>query len=485
SQAPGPAASLKPTSTFIPAANVKANPAVGLAMGTAAVSPTDRYGSHLAVIAAGQATTIDRPAKGQPLLLALATPTLDGATPVDLDLSLDGAIDPAEKQDAYEFADPAPQNNSPPLPPIDLPAFRLFADDVTKFWVIRPGLKPPAGEAYDEIEIGTHLLATGAHCDVYVDAVLGASKEDAAALAAAFDNIIFPTDTRLFGAFPAEGVGGHANPAIVITPQVSNNGATGTLAFFARRDLDAPDPADPARKHANHRGIVFLDAATLAAGRRGDMFASVAHEFQHLLNFHHKRKDAGVAAGEEMWLDEAMAVYASGACGYGVSESRSVYAHVAGYFQRAYNYSLTDWSRNPGASGYGMGYLFMTYLADRFGEELPGQLVMSPLRGKASLDAVLKTHGSSYADAFTDFSVALVNDGLFNDATGRFSFKSVKPRGKTSFGELHGPYAVPLGADGAHVPARADVAYLFQFQPGDPSPVLRSGGLFRAIALVP
>ncbi|MDB5100768.1 MAG: hypothetical protein JWM80_5189, partial [Cyanobacteria bacterium RYN_339] len=40
SEAPGPAASLKPTSSFIPAANVKANPAVGLALGTAAVSPT-------------------------------------------------------------------------------------------------------------------------------------------------------------------------------------------------------------------------------------------------------------------------------------------------------------------------------------------------------------------------------------------------------------------------------------------------------------
>ena len=63
--------------------------------------------------------------------------------------------------------------------------------------------------------------------------------------------------------------------------------------------------------------------------------------------------------------------------------------------------------RKSGGARYGIGYLYMAYLTERFGEGIVGELIKSPDKGKANLDARLRAHGSSYVASFGDFAVAL------------------------------------------------------------------------------
>jgi hypothetical protein len=490
---------------YVSTARVAVNPAIGLDSAATPVGLAQNVGAHFLTLATGQPTQMHWAGTSPSLLLAVATPELDGPG-TDVNLRLDGAQPNSPTVAEGNLDDKVvPTGPSCALPAIALgaptlqsPHFTLAAseqspplgDDAT-FWTIRAGVLAPAGEAFNEVEVPCRRIGVGTHCQVYLDAKLAGDagiREGAQALQDEFDSHIYPTDTRVFGAAPTPGLNGDGKVLIVLTPEVSGYGKSSALAYFARRDLALRDLSVPSHLHSNQHEILFIDAATLNAARRIDMFTAVAHEFQHLINFHHKTQLGGLTSGESLWLDEGLAMYASAACGYDITTSRTMYQHVAGYLSRAYKYSLTDWTGNPSAQGYGMDYLFITYLAEQFGQELLKDVVAAPTQGKLGLDAQLRKRGSSFAKAFADFSVALAADSLWPDDGHRFSFQGLHLRTKTPFGELKGPSAIRIGPDGIHLPRRADVAFLFHFKPavGGTDLVLRSaGGPFAATALVP
>jgi hypothetical protein len=438
------------------------------------------------------ATRLRRPAQGNGLFLALATPELNKAGS-DVDLSLDAAADNQPDPGGADLSEPElPAGPSCALPAIELegsgyhtlalPQLPAEPVDPASFWVIRAGVLPPTGQAYNETEVGVKRVAVGEHCRIYLDGQVseGEAREGVDALLEAFEQKIYPAATQAFGAPPALPV------SIVLSPQVSALGKTAVQAYFARRDMHPRVSGIASRVHSNQRPVLYVDSYALAPERRLNLLATVAHEFQHLINYGAKLK-ANVA-GEQRFLDEALAMYSSEVCGYGPTVASGMYQHVAAYLQRPYKYSLTDWTGNPGAQGYGIGYLFIAYLADRFGPELIRELVDSPVLGKNNLDVALMRRGSSYKQAFGDWAVVLATDGFIQTGDPRFSYHERRLRLKTDFGELKGPAAIRLGPNGAHLPRRADVAFLFHFKPGpgDGDLVLRGkGGPFQAMALIP
>jgi hypothetical protein len=70
-------------------------------------------------------------------------------------------------------------------------------------------------------------------------------------------------------------------------------------------------------------------------------------------------------------------------------------------------YSLTDWTHNPHGYSYGLSYLFVRYLYDRFGAGLIHEVQAEPTPGVAGLDEVLKRHGTSFAAFFLDWAQAI------------------------------------------------------------------------------
>jgi hypothetical protein len=508
-QPPAPLASVAATQTSIrvPTSRVRVEGAVGIDPSAVALPALTTGQTRLSLLAQGNATRLPRPNGANAVFLALATPELS-APNADVQVALDGALanDPADPAgalgDATKEAGPSCVLPETPTVPnalleghaafglLDVPTPIPDARDSERFWVIRPGLAPMPGQPYNEVEIQAKRTYVGVHCQIYLDESVvgdGNTADAARALAEAFDATIYPTDTRIFGLPPEPGIDGDARIFILVSPQVSASGKTGVLAYFARRDLARRDDGLSTHGHSNQKELLCVDARTLAPGRRTDLLAAVAHEFQHLINYHQKAVVAGVAGGEERWLDEALAMYASGACGYGITVSPNMYQHVAGYLQSAYQFSLTDWAGNPAGQGYGMGYLFTSYLAERFGEGIISELLHANERGKANLDARLRAHGSSYTAAFGDFAVALAVAGLLPDTdAGRFKLSSVPLRGVTPFGTLDGPSAIRIGVSGARLPRHADTAYLLHLRPGAGDLVLRTaGGPFFGAAITP
>ncbi len=500
---PGPSAvAIARAQVAIPTARVRLDPAGALDHAISPTTAADRLGGRLFQFGPG-AYRLPRPTGANGLYLVLATPELTGPG-TDLELSVDGAAANPTDGDPIALrsreAAPLPELGcgaaliarppaGGPLPPARRVLAARGAADKETFAVIRPGLPAPAGEAYDEVEVPTRRIFTGEFCHVYLDALITAPAAEAEArtLGEAFDRDLYPAVTGAFGAAPDPGVDEERRIFLVVTPQVSAEGRTGTLAYFARRDQAAPDPARPSTRRSNQRDALFIDARTLTQERRPDLYAAVAHEFQHLVHFTRQAPRLSPGTSEELWLEEALATYASHVAGYTFKTSRTMYGHVAGFFARAYNYSLTDWPGNPYGNGYGPGYMFIAYLVDRFGDEFLAECAGASEVGKANLDARLRARGSSYPEAFADWAVALVNDGMYDDPSGRFAYKTLELRGDTPFGRLDGPAAIRLGPTGAHIPRRADVAYLFHVRP-DPAliePTVRATGTFQGMAIVP
>lgn len=120
------------------------------------------------------------------------------------------------------------------------------------------------------------------------------------------------------------------------------------------------------------------------------LIGTVAHEYLHVLHYH---KDSG----EESWLDEALAMFA----GFRASKpflSRSTGQISADIFLEKPNTGLTQWyAVEDTGPKYGASFLFIMYLAQRFGDDIAARLLAEPANGWQSIIKVLRE--------FTDTSV--------------------------------------------------------------------------------
>jgi len=152
------------------------------------------------------------------------------------------------------------------------------------------------------------------------------------------------------------------------------------VGFFDALVADYPIPE-------YRRDVLFIDETFL---RRNSYLAlgTLAHEFQHLI---HWRWDND----EDPWIDEGLSGYAEELVGYPEADSEAVPE-----FLRRPDTSLSDWNFTDSARFYGSTYLFMSFLAERYGSGLIGALVAQPRNGTAGLDAAFAAR--NLPDRFQD-----------------------------------------------------------------------------------
>lgn len=219
-------------------------------------------------------------------------------------------------------------------------------------------------------------------------------------LSCELENRIYPTTTRYFGSENRPGVDDQTRITILLM-DIRDNAAKGnsyTSGYFNRGDCYRPDelPADSTLK-SNQREMLYLDTDPSEVNS-SEFFATIAHELQHLIHFHHDPE-------EYDWVDEGCAQINTWFCGYGHPRQISAY-------QKTPDNSLVAWSPWNQVANYGQTYLWNLFLVSRYlGTDADCQhffkeLVASRKTGADSFNSALKNFNTSFVEAFSDFCIA-------------------------------------------------------------------------------
>ena len=189
---------------------------------------------------------------------------------------------------------------------------------------------------------------------------------------------LFELETDTFGAPPDV----DHDPRIYIL--VLELDDPGLLGFFDRGIADDPDPA-------LRRDLIFLNS-TVVTSNQYAAGGTLAHEFQHLIHWGHD-------GDEETWLDEGLSGYAELISGYPEIDRTMVPE-----FLSAPGINVTEWDAR--AYSYGSTYLYVAFLAERFGIGLLGDLVSEPRNGIDGVDATLAPFQENFRTTWAGWTAA-------------------------------------------------------------------------------
>ncbi len=288
------------------------------------------------------------------------------------------------------------------------------------------------------------LKAVGQRLQVYVDARDGdaVAPETLRDLVETFDERVFPDAAVRFG--PAVDVDRDGRFTVLMSSSLARlaGGNAGVDGFVRGADLDLRLGAP----FGNRCDMMYLSTA-LKAGPH--LRTVVAHEYTHAVNFSRKALAGPLGAEEEGWLDEALAHLVEDE--HGFSRSNLDY-RVSAFLSRPERYRLVV--EDYYASGLfrshgnrGATYLFLRWCVDRQGPGLVDALIRSERRGIANLETAT---GSTFADLFRRWTVALYLSGLDPATSPDGAYRSIDPRGEFEDWILAGPRAssvTPGGPD--------------------------------------
>ncbi len=251
----------------------------------------------------------------------------------------------------------------------------------------------------------------------------GYTEADLQTFSIQFDNVIHSTVTSAFGG--ESDLDNNQRVIVLLSPVVNGltpRGAGGFIAgFFFGLDLQVDQPN-------SNRGEIFYSVVPDPSGIFSDprprtslleiVPAILAHEFQHMVNFNRRVLVGGAPANEAVWLSEALAQYAEElvARAYDAQSNAELSERYRnGVRDRARRYlggpdtvSLVISSGNGSLAERGAGILYMMYLADLFGADLPGRLTESTLTG---VDNVEFHTGTQWGAGLSDWWTAIHQDG--------------------------------------------------------------------------
>lgn len=319
----------------------------------------------------------------------------------------------------------------------------------------------------------------------------GFTDDDYRALGTAFDNLVYPLDTRTFGE-PTD-IDGNGRVVIFFTRAVNDLTKDGEDAFvggfFFGRDLfPKQNRTVEGRSVEGCAGSNFAEMFYLRvpdpsktgfskAQVQRDAVGTLAHEFQHLINQGRRLyRNQGAEPFEDPWLNEGLSHVAEELLfyqesGLGPRENidlerlRSSGSIDAFNSYGASNFGrLITYLRNPDAASLigkdelptrGAAWAFLRYAADRKGgseQRLWFDLVNSKTTGVANLNGALGTKG---VDWMRDWTVSVYTDDAVSATDAAFAqpswnFRSIVP----AFNSTNGLFplkTVPL-QDGSTVP---------------------------------
>jgi hypothetical protein len=298
-----------------------------------------------------------------------------------------------------------------------------------------PARVPDVGERRNfQVFSGTGSFTTvtavaryvGARAALFVDEASpagGYTEDDLRYFSDMFDAQIEPVVTGTFG--EASDLDGNDRIIILFTPAVNAltpRGAGGFIAgFFFGVDLL------PGQSGSN-AGEVFYSLVPDPSGTVSDprpknallevIPAVLGHEFQHMVNFNERVLKLDADGNDAVWLSEALAQYAEELVARSYEDDGD--AAVAERFRDGVRNRSRRYLSRPDTVSLivafgqgtlperGAGFLFATYLADRFGADVIGRLTRTTRTGVTNVEAET---GTNWAPLLSDWWAATWLDG--------------------------------------------------------------------------
>lgn len=255
--------------------------------------------------------------------------------------------------------------------------------------------------AYPDNKVRARCVAIGDGVIIYADASIQSPASSLIAdLRQRFEEVIQPRIRDVFGNEPPSGPNGESRLSILLTDSMSE----GIAGIFYGIDLYNRNESNIQQRESNERKIIYVKYSLANTVTR---FGTIAHEFQHMVNYYQKQRLGGTGTFEAVWLNEGLSKYAEEVCGYGILQGDSNTAELIKLSQQNFtSLSLTNFS---GLNSYGLSYLFVRFLAqeNRFGttyREITRGLIDSSLTGKANVAAVT---GESFEQTLAKWAISL------------------------------------------------------------------------------
>ncbi|MCS6803355.1 MAG: immune inhibitor A [Chloroflexota bacterium] len=304
---------------------------------------------------------------------AVATPTA-AVFPTSAPPRATIALPTPPARDLYAIAERLRTKGTPIPRTIDRPQEQV--GDERTFWVM-------------DISTARHFPMTAtlrhatARLALFLQNGLHYSEADLQRSAEIFETTISPCVRGLFGSEWSPGVDNDPRLTILI------GNIPGVAGYYSSAD-QYPTAVNP---FSNEREMFYLNAGAIRLGSP-QFLGTMAHEFFHMVQWAND-------PAEETWVNEGLAELSAEFCGTGASFVNAFLANP--------NTQLTSWASNPSAAApnYGAAYLFMRYLAERFGRDTLADLVREPERGIAGVEAWLARRGGpTFDEVFKEWTVA-------------------------------------------------------------------------------
>ncbi len=343
--------------------------------------------------------------------------------------------------------------------PLTVPARAYQIGDQEPFWVRNTSTNRA-------VEITATLVYSTPVAYVWVE---NGQEYDQAAIERSIDrfsSVTYPDDVNTFGSEWHPGVDNDPRLHILYNTQMG----AGVVGYFSGSD----EYVRPAAPFSNQKEMFYINLAALNSTHDFTFHdTTLAHEFQHMIHWYMDR-------GEDLWVNEGLSEYAQDVAEFGGSTM-----FVTG-FAADPDLQLTTWRPVGGNNGphYGSAYLFMVYLAQRFGRAAITDLVAAPANGMHGVDAALKKVGADVdsMQLFADWVVANYADQPEAlGEKGRYGYKSLELP-KFQLAARHAQYGVApqaatvsnFAADYIELAGDGDVTFSFQ---GDTETQLADAGL--------
>jgi len=286
---------------------------------------------------------------------------------------------------------------------------------VQEFWI------SDANKNESEL-IEASLVYTGEVVYFWVDTRVEVDLEDVERIVTHFEEDSYPTIHSLIGTEWNPGVDGDPHLYVLYTRGIGSSVA----GLFYPKD----EYSTLVHEYSNGHEMFYLSADNVSLDS-GYIESVLAHEFQHMVHWNIDRD-------EDTWMNEGLSELVELVLGFEI-----------GGFDYLYSFDtdkpLTRWPSEPGSAGehYGQVFLFLTYLYDRFGEEMIRAIASNPGNGLVGIEQALNDLNIidplsgdliKVEDIFLDWAVSLVlqDPGL---ADGRYGLQSYTNAPSPSFND--------------------------------------------------
>jgi hypothetical protein len=283
--------------------------------------------------------------------------------------------------------------------------------DSKSFWVTNL-------DTNTDYQIGARLAYSGTKANVWVNNNQ-ISDTDAEKLGKEFDEKIYSSVTSNFG-FPSDvDADGKVN---ILTYDIQDgfSGSGGYVAgYFWAGDLYS-------MTNSNKSEIFYIDTYPAMGSSIKDVtraYETLAHEFQHMVNFNENVFLEGSYDNMDTWLNEGLSMAAEQIYSGTGLQDRIDYYNSSSSIQNGH--SLLYWDDyGDTLSNYSLSYLFVQYVKKQAnqGDKIFKEILMDPSNDYKAIENVAKKYISpdmTFGKLMTDFRIAL----LLKEPTGLYGFK--------------------------------------------------------------